>query len=159
MFYLDYVKCAHEGTRRIRDTMAAMKLPVPEFKQVPDGPPVVSVTLRNNVNQRRAWIDRDVSRIISEAIAADFNDDERRALNLAAENGAITISDANKLLDISWDRAKRLLLGLAQKRVFQYIRFRPFEKDVRDPRAFFRLRSNDPLPEGAFEQKEFEPDE
>lgn len=29
MAYLDYVKCAHEGTRRIRQTMADMELPTP----------------------------------------------------------------------------------------------------------------------------------
>lgn len=156
MFYLDYVKCAHEGTRRIRDTMAGMKLPAPEFRQDEHGPAIVRVTLRNNVNQRRAWIDRDVSKIVSAAIAADLSDDERRALNLAAENGTITVSDANKLLDISWARARRLLLGLAKKRVFQYVRFKPFEKDKRDPNAFFRLRSADQLPEGAFEPKELD---
>jgi hypothetical protein len=33
MFYLQFVRCAHEGTRRIRDSMAELKLPAPEFKQ------------------------------------------------------------------------------------------------------------------------------
>ena len=154
MYYLEYVKCAHEGTRRIRDTMAEMNLPAPEFIQDKQGPPIVRVTLRNNVKQRRAWIDQDVSKLVSEAIAADLNEQERRALNLAAENGSITVSDANKLLDISWQSARKLLFELARKRVFQYIRFREFKKDNRDPKAFFRLRSTEPLPEGAFEQED-----
>jgi ATP-dependent DNA helicase RecG len=159
MFYLDYVKCAHEGTRRIRDTMATMNLPAPEFKQAASGPLVVTVTLRNNVKQRRAWVDRDVSKIISEAIAADLTEDERRALNFAAESGAITISDANKLLNVSWERARSILFGLARKRVFQYVRFRKFQKDVRDPKAFFRLRSASPLPQGGFEQEDLSQEE
>ena len=159
MFYLDNVKCAHEGTRRIRDTMAAMRLPAPEFKQSEVGFSIVRVTLRNNIKQRRAWIDRDVSDLISEAIAIDLSELEKRALNWAAEHGAITISDANKLLDITWHKARKLLLGLAKKRIFQYIRFKEFEFDIRDSKAYFRLRSASPLPEGAFEQADFEQDE
>jgi len=160
MFYLEYVKCAHEGTRRIRDTMAAMSLPAPEFsqKQSEVGNAIVRVVLRNNIKQRRAWIDRDVSKIVSEAIASDFNELERRAVNWVAENSTITISDANKLLGLTWPNARRLLLGLAQKKVFQYIRFVPYEKNVRDSKAYFRLRSNLPLPKGAFEQTALESD-
>lgn len=152
LFYLDYVKCAHEGTRRIRDSMAENKLPEPEFMQQSEiGHSVVRVTLRNNIRQRRVWIDQDVSRIVSEAIAADLTEDEKRVLNWAAEHGSITVSDANKLLDISWQRARRLLLQLVDRRVFQYIRFRENKRDVRDPKAFFRLRSQKPIPDGAFE--------
>jgi ATP-dependent DNA helicase RecG len=158
MFYMEYVKCAHEGTRRIRETMAAMNLPEPEFsqKQSQVGNALVRVTLRNNIKQRREWIDRDVSKVVGEAIAAGFSEEERRAVNWTAEHGTITISDANKLLDISWQMAKKLLFDLTQRKVFQYIRFREFEKNKRDPKAFFRLRSNAPLPDGAFEQTELE---
>lgn len=161
MFYLDYVKCAHEGTRRIRDTMAEMRLPAPEFcqNQTEVGNAIVRVILRNNIKQRRAWIDRDVSKIVSEAIASDFSELEIRAVNWAAEHDRITVSDANKLLNITWQGAKRLLFGLAQRKVFQYIRFRPYEKNTRDPKAYFRLRSNLPLPEGAFEQTTLEHDD
>jgi hypothetical protein len=66
-------------------------------------------------------------------------------------NQSITVSDANKALNIPWHRARKLLLELARKRIFQYIRFREFKKDSRDPKAFFRLRSSDPIPEGGFE--------
>ena len=83
---------------------------------------------------------------------------EIRAVNWAAEHGKITISDANKLLAIHWQAANRILLGLAQKRVFQYIRFRDFRKNQRDPKAFFRVRSTSPLPDGAFEQTDLEPE-
>jgi ATP-dependent DNA helicase RecG len=156
MFYLEYVKCAHEGTRRIRDAMAAMQLPAPEFRQTEIGNSIVRVTLRNNIKQRRAWIDRDVSHLISEAIAADLTETEKRALNWAAEHGELTINDAHKLLDISWQSARKLQLGLARKRIFQYIRFKEYKKDNRDPRAYFRLRSTSPFPEGAFEQTDLD---
>jgi replication initiation and membrane attachment protein DnaB len=91
--------------------------------------------------------------LVSEAIAADLTEDEKRVLNWMAEHESITISDADKLLDTSWQSARRLLLELSRKRICQYIRFVPFEKAKRDPRAFFRLRSTKPLPEGAFEQE------
>lgn len=156
MFYLEYVKCAHEGTRRIRDAMAAMQLPAPEFKQSEVGHSIVRVTLRNNIKQRRTWIDRDVSHLISEAIAADLTEPEKRALNWAAEHGELTINDAHKLLDISWQKARKLLLSLARKRIFQYIRFKEYKFDKRDPKAYFRLRSAAPLPDGAFEQTDLD---
>jgi ATP-dependent DNA helicase RecG len=161
MFYLEYVKCAHEGTRRIRDTMAAMSLPKPEFSQRQSevGNAIVRVILRNNIKQRRAWIDQDVSQVVTEAIAAGFSEIERRAVNWAAERGQISISDANKLLGIPWQSAQKLLVGLAARKVFQYIRFKPYKKNIRDPKAYFRLRSSLPLPEGAFEQTSLEHDE
>ena len=152
MFYLQYVKCAHEGTRRIRDTMATMHLPAPEFKQSEIGHSIVRVTLRNNVKQRRAWIDQDVTKVVSEAIAAGLSKDEKNVLNWAAEHGRITISDANKLLDMTWHSARRLLINLAKNRILQYIRFKEYTKNIRDSKAYFRLRSLEELPEGAFEQ-------
>ena len=151
MFYLEFVKCAHEGTRRIRDTMMAMQLPAPEFQVSEIGHSIVRVTLRNNIKQRRAWIDQDVSRIVGELLAADLNENEKRVLNWVAENHRIGVSDANKLLGLSWPAAQQLLMGLARKRILQYVRFKPFEHNVRDQRAFFRLRSAEPLPDGAFE--------
>ena len=156
MFYMDYVKCEREG-KASRDSMHNMKLPEPIFRQDEViGCSTVRVTLRNNIKQRRTWIDHDVSRLVSEAIAAALTEQERRALNWAADNGSITISDANKLLETSWQSARRLLIGLARKRIFQYIRFKPHKKDVRDPKAFFRLRSTNPIPEGSFEQTDLD---
>ena len=52
MFYLEYVKCAHEGTRRIRDSMKEMKLPEPTFSQSSSQHVYVKVTLRNMIHQR-----------------------------------------------------------------------------------------------------------
>lgn len=152
MFYLEFVKCAHEGTRRIRDTMAEMQLPQPEFRQSEIGHSIVRVTLRNNIKLRRTWIDRDVSRIVSETLAAGLSANEKQILNWVAENGRISISDVNRLLGLTWPAAKKLLLELARKRALQYVRFKPAKRNVRDGRAFFRLRSAQPLPDGAFEQ-------
>ncbi len=54
LFYLDFVKCAHEGARRIRSAMVDLKLPAPDFHESgPAGTPLVKVVLRNNVRHRR----------------------------------------------------------------------------------------------------------
>ena len=156
MFYLEYVKCAHEGTRRIRDSMERMQLPKPEFRQSEIGYSIVRVTLQNNIHQRRAWVDQDISQLVGEAIAASLQENEKRVLNWAAEHGSISISDAHKLLDISWQLARKLLLSLAKRRLLQYIRFKKYEFDKRDPQAYFRLPSSIPLPDGAFEQTEID---
>ena len=52
LFYLEYVKCAHEGTRRIRDTMRAMRLPEPEFTQQSEYHRTVKVVLWNEIKKR-----------------------------------------------------------------------------------------------------------
>jgi len=152
MFFLNLVRMNREGTRRMRDTMQEMGLPEPEFSQKQIDHALVRVTLRNSITHRKALIDSDVSRLVSEAIAADMSEHEKRVVNWVAERGKITINGTVKLLGIDWQSARKTLFGLCQKRVLQYIRFRPFKKDVRDSRAFFRLRSTDPIPEGGFEQ-------
>jgi ATP-dependent DNA helicase RecG len=158
MFYMEYVKCANEGAKRIRNTMKAMRLPEPEFNQnkSQSGSIMVRVTLRNNIKQRRAWIDRDVAKIVGEVIASGFGEKENRVVNWAAEHNQIKISDVMRLLDITWHSARNILFDLTKRKVLQYIRFREYEKNRRDSKAYFRLRSNDPLPEDAFEQTDLE---
>jgi ATP-dependent DNA helicase RecG len=135
----------------MRDSMKAGQLPEPSFSQEQVAHALVKVTLQNNIHLRKVWIDRDVSAIIGTALASSLTTDETRVLNFIAERGLIKVNDVVRVIEVSWDRADKLLKGLWRKRVLQYIRFRPFEKNRRDPNAFFRLRSAEPLPEGAHE--------
>ena len=66
LFYLEFVKCHNEGTRRMRDAMQDMKLPSPQFEQknVNDGSRSVRVTLKNDRKQRKVWIDSDIGRFL-----------------------------------------------------------------------------------------------
>jgi len=152
LFYLEYVQCAHEGTRRIRDSMARMELPAPKFQQEQQGRVLVKVTLSNNIAMRRTWVQKDVSDIISEAIAADLTANEKELLNWIAINGKVTIRDAERHLQCTWATAKRTLTSLAERRILQYVRFRPMEKNLRDSKAFFQLRGAAPIPPDGFEQ-------
>ena len=136
--YLDYVQCAHEGTRRIRQTMADMELPAPEFSQLEAGHAMVRVTLRNDVKQRNVWVDSGVGRAIGEALFDSLTADERRAVNCAVEDGDVSVSHIQRLTNRTWPRAKKLLMGLVEKGILVHDVRRHLD---RDPQARFRIRT------------------
>jgi len=142
LLYLDFVKCAHEGTRRMRDTMSEMSLPDPEFRQVESATtPLVRVVLRNDVRQRRVWVDSDVTAIVGEAVMKDLSEDEKRAINFAAEYGEISVSDLQRLTQRSWPSAKRVLTGLVVKKILEH----KLRGDLdRDPQARFVIKTISP---------------
>ena len=117
MFYLDFVKCAHEGTRRMRDMMAEANLPGPEFIQKQIGTHQVHVILRNNIEARKVFVDEDAINVIGKAIFETLSDDERMIINYIAEKGHMNVSDANRLLHRDWRTAKSKLEGLVAKGV------------------------------------------
>lgn len=134
--HLEFVKCAHEGTRRMRAVMSQMKLPDPEFRQDQIGHFLVRVTLRNNVDQRKVWVDQDVADMVGAMIAKSLTDNERRFLNFVAEHGEISVSDAQRLAGLTWPMAKKQLMKLVKRGILRHdIR----ENLDRDPQARFRL--------------------
>ena len=138
MKYLDYVKCAHEGTRRMLDTMTAQSLPAPEFSQTESHFASVRVTLRNDVEHRKVWIDSDAGKIIGEALFVEMSDDEKRAVNCATENGGVvSVSQLQRLTYRTWPSTKKLLMGLVDKGVLVH----NVRRNLRlDPQARFRLK-------------------
>ena len=143
LFYLEFVKCAHEGTRRMRDTMEEMNLPAPEFRQIDSAQtPLVKVVLRNNVRQRRVWVDSNISAaLIGEAVMKQLSQDEIRAINFVAEYGQIGVSDLQRLTGRSWPSAKKLLTGLVRKKILAHQVRNELD---RDPKARFYLRVSGP---------------
>jgi ATP-dependent DNA helicase RecG len=143
MFYLEFVKCHNEGTRRIRDAMEQMNLPKPEFaqKEISAGFTAVRVTLRNSAKQRVAWIDSDASKVIGEELSRDLTDEERRVVNYAAEQGKINVSDCQRILPSirTWHAAKKILQSLENKGILVYIA----RTDIsRDAHAHFKLKTD-----------------
>lgn len=142
MFFLDFVKCHAEGTKRMRDSMGRMNLPAPEFRQaeVASGYMSVRVTLRNNKEQRKVWVDADVTRVIDNDIARGLTQDEIRIVNFVAENGSINVSAAHRLLPHvkTWHSVKRLLVGLVRREVLSY---EHRTNIARDSKARFVLRT------------------
>ena len=140
LFYLDFVKCQNEGTRRIRNAMDKMSLPRPEFaqKEISVGFTSVRVTLRNAAKQRVAWVDTDVSRIIGARASAGLSENERRVVNYVAEHGKINVTDCRKIvLKIkTWHASKNLLMRLVSKGILTYEHSANVERDVK---ACFKL--------------------
>ena len=137
MYYLNFVKCAHEGTRRMRDTMTGMDLPAPEFSQDAVGSVLVRVTLRNNISHRKVFIDAHAVRIVGEAIFETLNEQQRRIINFVAENQTINVSEVQRLTQRSWPASKKLLMSLVEKGILEHVRRRPMLD--RDPKAHFVL--------------------
>lgn len=136
MYYLDFVKCANEGTRRIRETMIKSGLPKPEFTQKEVNYALVRVTLRNNIAVRKVYVDKDVASIIGAAIAPTLSEHELRIINFLAEHKQISVSQAQRLTQKSWPASSKLLKGLKEKGIVTDIRK---DRD-RDPSARYILR-------------------
>jgi ATP-dependent DNA helicase RecG len=139
MFYLKFVKCAHEGTRRIRSNMIEMDLPEPIFEQDDKDRAMVRVTLRNNIKQRKVWVDADVVEILGAQIAHSLDENEKRCINFAAEYGKISVSDTQRLTKLSWPAASKLLKRLVEKNILESTRR---EKRSRDPAARYKIRGH-----------------
>jgi ATP-dependent DNA helicase RecG len=137
LLFLRVVKAANEGTKRMRDTMAQENLPAPEFSQKDIGHPIVRVTLRNNVKQRRVWVDSTVSHIIGEIKSSELSEEEMRVINYVAENGSINVTQCQRLTGLNWPNSKKTLKRLATIEILVHMH-RPGEK--RDPYATFVLR-------------------
>ena len=137
MLYLDFVKAANEGTRRMRDTMSAMNLPLPEFVEKDQGYAVVRVTLRNDSKHRKVWVDSDASAIVGETLSKQLTQHELRVINWVAENKSINVSQVQRLTEKSWPGARKLLERLAERGILEEKR-RPWLQ--RDPQAKFVLK-------------------
>ena len=140
MFYLGLVKEHGEGTRQMRDMMALSKLPLPEFKQAETGTGVTSVcvTLRNNVKQRKLWVDSEVTIILGESLAKTLSPEERRVLNFVVEHRRINVSECLHLIPSlpKWHAAKRLLEKMKSKGLLLH---KHSETVKRDAHAYYTL--------------------
>ncbi|MCA0360030.1 MAG: putative DNA binding domain-containing protein [Armatimonadetes bacterium] len=136
MFYLEYVKQAHEGTRRMKAEMQKSELPPPEFREEVTANAQVVTTLRNMIQQRRVWIDSDVLSLVSAQLANSLSQEQKRCLNFCAEHGQISVSDAQRLTSRSWPSSKKLLESLVKMGV---LRFERKGGGERDPKARYVL--------------------
>lgn len=140
LFFLDFVKCANEGTRRMRDSMIASRLPKPEFEQKDINFGLVRVTLRNDIKHRRVWVDKDASAILGAAIAQTLSPNEKKVVNFVAEYGDISVSQAHRLTGLkTWHAAKKLLLSLKERNILVDRRNPALD---RDPGARFILKTS-----------------
>lgn len=137
LYYMEYVKCASEGTRRMLEAMRASNLPDPVFEQKEIGSARVQVVLKNNVEQRKVWIDADVTELIGAAIASVLDEHQKRIVNYVAENSEISVSDVQRMTGLSWPAARKRLDKLVDLQILDHIH-KP--GSARDPQAKFVLK-------------------
>lgn len=133
--YLGYVRMAREGTRRIRESMNAYRLPEPVFKQEAIHGVVVRVTLKNDMSSRKRASDRDVAHYFGVDVWRRLAEHEIKIAAFAFHNGSIQVSDAQRITGRTWSTSKKDLNGLTAKGV---LIFEPGNY-VRDFRARYKL--------------------
>jgi ATP-dependent DNA helicase RecG len=137
LFYLKFVLCEHEGTRRIRDSMSKLGLPSPLFQEITATSAMVRLTLMNNIEHRKQFVDSDAFEILGEEIASGLTDQERRIVNYVAEHQTINVTEAAKLTGVRWHTIKKRLEGLTERGVLDHIHDAVVE---RDRYAYFVLK-------------------
>jgi len=137
MFYLKFVLCAHEGTRRIKESMTKLGLPAPLFKETTSTAGHVKLTLRNDVEHRRQFVDSDAFRLLGERLSSSLGPFERRIVNHLAEHGAINVTEAARLGGKRWQAAKKVLMSLTTKNILDHVHSNTIERDAN---AYFVLK-------------------
>ncbi|RXF67554.1 ATP-binding protein [Hansschlegelia zhihuaiae] len=129
MFYLKFVLCAHEGTRRIRDYMQSSGLPAPVFQQKDIGGALVQVILKNDVEHRKLFVDTDAFTILGETLSKQLSEMERRIVNFIAENRTINVTQTSNLTNRRWQYCKKILTSLVDRGVLDYVHNSNVERD------------------------------
>jgi ATP-dependent DNA helicase RecG len=92
--------------------------------------------LKNNVEQRKAWIDSDAQSVVGELMFKTLSEHEKRVINYVAETGRISVTDAVRLTDKAWETCKAMLEKLARREILKHVH----RKDIiRDPNAHYVL--------------------
>lgn len=137
MFYLKFVLCAHEGTRRIRESMQRLGLPAPVFTETTSTAAFVKVILKNDVEHRRQFVDSDAFMVLGETLSSSLDEYERRIVNYIAEYSTINVTEAAQLGGRRWQAAKKVLMGLAGRNILDHVHSRDVERDAH---AYFTLK-------------------
>jgi ATP-dependent DNA helicase RecG len=137
MFYMRFVLCAHEGTRRIRDSMARLGLPDPVFTEITSTAAIVRVLLKNDVEHRKQFVDSDAFHVLGETLSTTLNEYERRIVNYVAEHNAINVTEAARLGGKRWQAAKKALAGLVDRQILDHVHSATVERDAN---AYFVLK-------------------
>lgn len=138
--YLGYVQMAREGTRRIRESMQEYGLPEPVFKQEALHGVVVRVTLMNDHETRKRATDRDVAIHFGVDLWKTLQEHEVKIAAYAFRNGAIQVSEAQRLTGRTWATSKKDLDKLTRRGVLTFVPGRY----VRDPKAMYTIKKATP---------------
>jgi len=119
LFYLEFVHCAYEGTRRMRETMRIANLPPPEFVQKEVANHQIHVTLKNNLEHRKTFLDANVAELVGRSLFETLTEHEKLLINFVSEKASISVSDASRLIAKDWHASKSVLEGLVERKILR----------------------------------------
>jgi ATP-dependent DNA helicase RecG len=82
----------------MRDMMIGANLPEPEFSQREVGTHQMHVTMRNNIEARKQFVEAGALKVIGENGYEQLSQPEKQAINYIAEHQHLNVSDENRLL-------------------------------------------------------------
>lgn len=117
LYYFDFVQCAFEGTRRMRDSMRAANLPDPIYVQRTTGTFQVSVTLQNDHEHRKQFVRTEAVADINPDLYAALSESEKMIVNYLADQDRVNVTDAGLVIGMDWRGTKIVLDDLEKKNV------------------------------------------
>ncbi|MCB9956829.1 MAG: putative DNA binding domain-containing protein [Caulobacterales bacterium] len=115
LYYFDYVQCAFEGTRRMREGMRQANLPDPVFAQRTTGTFQVSVKLENDAEHRKTFVRAEAAIGINPDVYASLTESEKMIVNYLADQERVNVTSAGLVIGMDWDTTKAILTGLEEK--------------------------------------------
>lgn len=117
LYYLAFVQCAFEGTRRMREDMRKANLPDPVFIQRTAGTFQVSVTLENDAAHRKMFVRADAVSDIKPEIYEALSQHEKMIVNYLADQERVNVTDAGLVVGLDWRHTKKVLDSLEFKAI------------------------------------------
>jgi ATP-dependent DNA helicase RecG len=117
LYYFDFVQCAFEGTRRMRNEMRAANLPDPIFVQKTSGTFQVSVTLKNNEEHRKIYVRSEAAIELNPEVYNSLSESEKMLVNYLADTPRVNVTDAGRVIALGWRATKQVLDELERKNV------------------------------------------
>lgn len=108
MYYFDFVQCAFEGTRRMRNGMRESSLPDPVFIQKEAGIFSVSVILKNDIDHRKSFVRTEAMAVIDPLVFENLSSDEKLIVNCLAEGKPLNVTDAMDIVRRDWRSTKKI---------------------------------------------------
>lgn len=119
LYYFDYVQCAFEGTRRMREGMRQANLPDPVFIDRQSGTFSVTVTLENDVEHRKQYVRSEAAAAINPDQYESLSEGEKMVVNYLAENHKVNVTDAGLVISQDWRGTKKVLDSLVSKSILE----------------------------------------
>lgn len=115
LFYFDFVQCAFEGTRRMRNAMRSANLPDPVFSSKESGVFQVAVVLENAIEHRKSFIRAEAAPGVDAEVYSSLKQEEKMIVNALADSRDLNVNDAMLLVGKDWRATRAFFENLMAK--------------------------------------------